>query len=300
MTTPNNPSQVTSQNEPKSTNSNNNSLIVALLVIVFVVVAILIGVVLFIVFVFVPRPNTPDLYQTCLNSPNTQGCVDCQNNGENGIICNRCEYLNEIIMKNEPFSGKDEEYYKEYCTTAVSDDSTDDQVQVTQPSQSSLTLFGTEWPVFDYTLPFGGNISGIAPISHAFGTDSTTSSGLGNTINFSFDSYDSTNVTNVQISIVQSEGIYTYYEEIPAVVNSGLSLYRIVSSETKSILYTDSYETTKCTEYVNLGLSEPTGVDVCGTGMLFDHAYYASCSYNNDMDKAVAMCDEFFKNLSIK
>lgn len=173
-------------------------------------------------------------------------------------------------------------------------------MQVTQPSQTSLALFGTEWPNFDYELPFGGNITGIAPVTHTFSTDSSTSSGLGNTINFSFDSYDSTTVTNVEISIVQSEGIYTYYEEIPAVVNSGLSLYRLVSPETNSILYTDSYETTKCIEYVDPYLSEPTGIDVCGTGMLFGHDYYASCKYDKEMDKAVAMCDEFFKNLNIK
>lgn len=235
--------------------------------------------------------------QTCLAAPNSKGCADCKGNGTKGNTCDTCE---NIFKDKSDGLQIDEEYYKEYCSDSVSDNRTDDQVQVTQPSQTSLALFGTEWPGFDYELPFGGNVSGIAPVSHTFSTDSSTNSGLGNSIDFSFDSYDSTTVTNVQISIVQSEGVYTYYEEIPKIVNEGLNLYRISSPDMKSILYTDSYETTKCPEYVNPYLSEPTVIDVCGTGMLFGHGYYASCKYDNDMDKAVAMCDEFFKNLSIK
>ncbi len=298
MTTPNNPSQVTSQNEPKSTNSNNNSLIVALLVIVFVVVAILIGVVLFIVFVFVPRPNTPDLYQTCLNSPNTQGCVDCQNNGENGIICNRCEYLNEIIMKNEPFSGVDEEYYKGYCSDSVSDISPDNQVQVTDTAQSKIILFGEEWSAFNYSLPYGGTISGIAPLSHTTSTESSTASTLGSSIDLSFSNYEDSKTTSINISLVVSEGVYYFYDDTVELVDSSRNLYRMRSTVPNWFEYTDSYETSDCENMVTI--PQTITSDTCGTGLMFEHAILSYCKYEGDEIKAKAICDEFFKNLTIK
>lgn len=298
MTTPNNPSQVTSQNEPKSTNSNNNSLIVALLVIVFVVVAILIGVVLFIVFVFVPRPNTPDLYQTCLNSPNTQGCVDCQNNGENGIICNRCEYLNEIIMKNEPFSGVDEEYYKGYCSDSVSDISPDNQVQVTDTAQSKIILFGEEWSAFNYSLPYGGTISGIAPLSHTTSTESSTASTLGSSIDLSFSNYEDSKTTSINISLVVSEGVYYFYDDTVELVDSSRNLYRMRSTVPNWFEYTDSYETSDCENMVTI--PQTITSDTCGTGLMFEHSILSYCKYEGDEIKAKAICDEFFKNLTIK
>lgn len=232
-----------------------------------------------------------DLFQTCLSMPDSKGCEDCKYNGSNGTICKKCEELYSDNSKGLSMDIQDQEYFKENCSFSEVSPITGDE---------TITLFDTSWASFNYSLPSGGTISGIAPISHAFGTDFGTNSLLGNSIDFSFESYDDQSMTSVQISLVYSEGVYSYYKDSPEIVDSTRGLYRFWRPTTKSITYTDSYEKDKCEEYVSSYISEPTLAGVCGTEMLFDHSYIATCKYEGDIDNATVMCDEFFKNLSIK
>lgn len=299
MTNSNPSSPLLSETKPTGAKPSSNKLIIVITIIIFLLISCSIGVVLIFIFLVSPTNISSDLYQTCLNSPNSKGCEDCRINGDQGNICNRCENLNQLVVKNEPFSGNDEVYFKEYCSDPVTDIESYDPIPLTPPAQSGITLFGNQWPAFNYSLPTGGKISGVAPIFHAFGTDYGTSSLLGNSIGFSFDSFDDQGITNVEISIVYSEGIYAYYEEAPEIVALNRGLYRITRPATTSISYTDSYEKDKCAEYVSSYISEPTLAGICGTEMLFDHTYLATCEYEGDIEKAIVMCDEFFKNLAI-
>lgn len=152
---------------------------------IFIVVFVFLSIGVFLYFVFFKpaiSDPAPTPYQTCLSAPKSQACNDCLELGEKGKRCNHCEELNQKISKNEPFSGVDEEYYKGYCSDSVSDISPDNQVQVTDTAQSKIILFGEECSAFNYSLPYGGTISGIAPLSHTTSTESSTASTLGSSI----------------------------------------------------------------------------------------------------------------------
>lgn len=233
-----------------------------------------------------------DLYQTCLSAPNTKGCEDCKNYGSNGDICNECEQLYGDYSKGLSFDSQDQQYFGENCSFNEVYPST---------GEGELKLFGTDWASFRYLLSDQGIVSGIAPTSHSFGTDSHTSSSLRNSINFSFNTYDNLlGSTSVNASITLSEGIYSYYDIEPILVDAEKTLYKFEDLDADSIYYTDSYEKEKCAEYVEPLISQPSSSGICGTGMLFNHSFYASCEFEGDETTGVGMCDEFFKNLNVQ
>jgi hypothetical protein len=219
-------------------------------------------------------------------------------NGEAGTICNKCEDLNLLIEGNKPFSGNDEVYYKKYCSEPVTDDPPNEPITIMSPSQPSERFADSKWSEFSYTLPYGGKISGIAPISHTFGTGSSTASDLGNSIDFSFSLYENSETTSINVSLVNSEGMYYFYDDSIELVDSSKNLYRMQSSVPNWFEYTDSYVTENCENMVTI--PQTITSDTCGTGLMFGHALLSYCKFEGDESKAREMCDKFFVNLELK
>ena len=278
--------------------SNHSSAVVVITILLVLFLFLSIGVVLFFIFFLFDPSVDSTLYQTCLNSPNGKGCEDCKESHGDGIICGKCEELNLLIIENKPFSGNDEVYYKKYCSEPVSDDPAKDPITIISPSQPSEQFDDSEWSEFSYTLPSGVSISGIAPISHSFGTESSTASALGNSIDFSFSQYKNSETTSINVSLVNSEGMYYFYDDSIVLVDSSKNLYRIQSSAPNWFEYTDSYVTENCENMVTI--PQEITSDICGTGLMFGHTLLSYCKYEGDESEAREMCDKFFVNLEFK
>jgi hypothetical protein len=287
---------VSKTNVDSKNNHSSNVVVIIILLVLFCILSIGL-VVFFLAYIYEPHIES-GLYQTCLNSPSGLGCEDCKENGVTGTICRKCEDLNQLIVENKPFSGNDEVYYKKYCSEPVTDDPAKDPITIVSPSQTGERYVDSEWSEFSYILPFGGTISGIAPISHTFGTSSSTASVLGNSIDFSFSLYENSETTSINVSLVSSEGMYYFYDDYIQLVDSSKNLYRIQSTVPNWFEYTDSYVTEDCENMVTI--PQTITSDTCGTGLMFGHTLLSNCKYEGDESEARRMCDEFFKNLTIK
>jgi hypothetical protein len=134
MTNPNYTSSVNQQsNNPttpleKTREKSKTIVIILITIIVFLLLLISTG-----IYFFFFRstsgsiPNTPwlqfgkhTIYQTCLSAPDSHGCSDCNENGTNGVTCNKCEGMFNDRSKGLPFEGEDEVYFLDYCSDDAS------------------------------------------------------------------------------------------------------------------------------------------------------------------------------------
>ena len=288
--------------EKTSANDKNTKWLIAIISIVALVTIILIFGFFFVFFFGVSSNQTIDapLFQVCLAAPNSGGCINCVNEGQNGELCSQCEdyYRNRDI--SELLETGNDIFFSKYCSNEPCPTNIALSPSVTIDQPSFINKYGNEWNYFSYTLPGGGTIKGVAPVSHTFGTDSSTNSVLGNTIQFAFRETTSTGMVTIHVKLAYSEGMYHYYEDLPVLVDKEKGIYRLVEKASpQSFSYTDSFETNKCEEYFSPETITSISPGVCGTGMMFGHGMMVTCDFEGDEAVAEGACDEFIKNLTI-
>ena len=74
----------------------------------------IVGVILVFVF-FGASPVEPNLYQTCLSAPNSEGCDSCRTEGQDGGNCRTCEGLYQEIARGGTLDPAEQGQFDNLC-----------------------------------------------------------------------------------------------------------------------------------------------------------------------------------------